>query len=78
MKANQHNIVTPKGDHVHVMEVPNTFFNGIQVCLAVKSKEEIAKCRWMIPRFKKFLDEASHSVGSNIIVGASNVPLNRN
>ena len=76
MESVQHNLHTPSGDHVHVMEVPNTFFNGVQVCLAVKDKKDIKKGRYMVPLFKKFLDEQSRNGQSNIIVGGGYVTPN--
>jgi len=72
MIARQHNLKTPSGEDVHVMEVPNTFFENVQVCLAVKDKKDIKKCRWLIPRFKKFLDDATRSNRRGLIIGGNN------
>ena len=78
MKANQHNLTTPDGKGVAVFEVPNCFFNNVQVCLCVKDAKDIPRAKWMVPRFKKWMYEQSQSTSSGLIVGASNVSTNRN
>ena len=67
MEAQQTNIPLPDGGTIHVMNVPNCFFNGVQVCLATKDKNEIKRCRYMVPRFKKYLDECSRRDSAKII-----------
>ena len=70
MIAQQHNITTPSGKQVYVFEVPNTYFNNVQLCLSTKDVKEIKKVKHMVPLFKKFLDEISRG-RSSLIIGAN-------
>ena len=74
MIARQHNLNNKDkpGEIVHVLEVPGCYFNGVQVCLLVKSRDEIPKCQHMVVRFKKWMcDQQSKSATGIIRVGGN-------
>jgi len=60
------------GNHVHVFEVPDCMFNGVQVCLLVSDVKDIPRCKYMVPKFKEWIAYVQDKTRTNVIVPGVN------
>lgn len=74
MIARQHNLTNSNkpSEKVYVFEVPDCFFNGVQVCLLVKDVKDIPRAKYMVPKFKEWVAHVQSRTSTGVITPGMN------